>query len=374
MIGARRRQVISRNARGGSRKKRSVAKTLSNIKTDHNLKTLIQPRLAGHFALLILAGLLVIGNDPARAHSLSVRLAAAQGSAGTMLDAAGIASVSAEVAAKSQLLVTTAATKTATVKTEQVPMLTSNDDALAKRQVASTSGNVTRDVTSYTVQAGDTLSGVAAKFGITTSTVKWANDLDDADFVKPGQTLTILPISGLLYTVQSGDTADSLASKYQANAAQIISYNDAEAHGLQPGAKIIIPDGIKEEAPKPSPEPASRLASTPSSAPSLTYYSGGGNGYSYGYCTYYVASRRSIPSNWGNANAWYYNAQIAGFSVGSTPVPGAIAWTGAGYYGHVAYVESVSGGMVTISEMNGVAGWNRVGYRTVSASSFLYIY
>jgi len=60
--------------------------------------------------------------------------------------------------------------------------------------------------------------------------------------------------------------------------------------------------------------------------------------------------------------------------VGSTPVPGAIAWSGAGYYGHVAYVEGVSGGMVTVSEMNYNGGWNRVSSRTVSAGTFHYIY
>jgi surface antigen len=71
---------------------------------------------------------------------------------------------------------------------------------------------------------------------------------------------------------------------------------------------------------------------------------------------------------------WYYNAQASGFRVGSVPVVGAIAWTPAGYYGHVAIVDGVSGGMVTISEMNGPAGWGRVDTRTVSASDFRYIY
>jgi len=140
--------------------------------------------------------------------------------------------------------------------------------------------------------------------------------------------------------------------------------------------KIIIPDGVKQDAPKPA-APAnnfSRVAGASTVRPQLTHYAFSGNGYAYGYCTYYVASRRAVPSNWGNANQWYYNAQASGFSVGSTPVAGAIAWTGAGYYGHVAYVESVSGGMVTVSEMNYNGGWNRVSSRTVPASTFRYIY
>ncbi len=289
-----------------------------------------------------------------------------------MLDEIGQASVAADMAEKSQLMVTTEATKTATLKDEQVALLTATDTALAKRQVVSTAGNPTRDVTTYVVQAGDTLSGIARQYGITSSTILWANSIDDPDSLKPGQSLTILPVSGLLYTVTTGDTADSLAAKYQANAAQILSYNDDEVRGLTAGTNIIIPDGVKPDTPKPAVRIASRVLGA--ATPRLTYFTGGGNGYSFGYCTYYVAARRSIPSNWGNANQWWYNAQASGFSVGYTPVPGAIAWTGAGYYGHVAYVESVNGSMVTISEMNYNGNWDRVTTRTVPASSFRYIY
>lgn len=332
-----------------------------------------------HLAFIGLAGLLVIGNDPARVHSLSVRLLSAHADNITTLDEVATASVAADMASKSQLLVTHEAAKTANVKHQQVPLLTTNEAALAKRQVVTTAGSATRDITGYTVQPGDTLSGIASKFNITSATIKWANGLDDADSIRPGQALTILPVTGLLYTVQSGDTADSLAAAYNANAAQILSFNNAEK-GLAPGLKIIIPDGTKADAPKPAQlaVPASRstgrVAGAATVAPHLTSYFGGANGYAFGYCTYYVASRRSVPAYWGNANQWYYNAQASGFSVGSTPVPGAIAWTGAGYYGHVAYVESVSGGMVTVSEMNYNGNWNRVTSRTVSASNFRYIY
>ena len=338
-----------------------------------------RPRFVAHVSLLALAAAIMAINDPVKAHAVAVRMMSAREGLGGTLDAAAVASVAADIATSNQMLITNAATQTATKKNEQVALLSSDDDSLAKRQVVSTAGNATRDIQSYPVQAGDTLSGIASKFGVTTSTIKWANGLDDADFVKPGQSLTILPISGLLYTVAAGDTADTLASKYQSNAAQILSYNNAEVKGLAVGAQIIIPDGVKQDAPVKPAVAASQVAGASTSransaAPALTRYAFSGNGYAYGYCTFYVASRRNVPSNWGNANTWYYNAQASGFKVGSAPVPGAIAWTGAGYYGHVAYVEAVSGGTVTISEMNYNGNWNRVTSRTAPASSFRYIY
>jgi len=321
------------------------------------------------------AASLVIANDPTRAHAVAVRLESAHAGLGGTLDPASQASMAADIAQGGDMMIAQTASKTATTKNDQVALLTADDDALAKRQVVATAGNPTRDITSYTVAPGDTLSGIASKFNITTDTIKWANNIGDADMVKPGQSLTILPVSGLLYTVQSSDTPASIAGAYQANAAQILAYNNAETKGLQPGTNIIIPDGVK---PTPVAPAASALhasvATGYTSAPSLTRYTYSGNGYAFGYCTYYVATRRNIPGNWGNANQWYYNAQASGFSVGSVPVAGAIAWSGAGYYGHVAYVESVSGSMVTISEMNYNGNWDIVTRRTVPASSFRYIY
>jgi surface antigen len=342
--------------------------------TKTKIRAAYRPRYLAHVGLLGLASILVLANDPANTHAVSVRLMSSQAGIGSTLDDAAAASVASDIADTNRMLIVSEASKTATNKNEQVALLTTDDDALAKRQVVSTAGNPTRDITNYVVQPGDTLSGIASKFNITSSTLKWANNLDDADMVKPGQELTILPVTGILYTVRDGDTADTLASAYQANAAQILSYNNAEATGLKAGMKIIVPDGVKQDAPKAAPATRGQVAGARTGAVHLTPYFGGANGYSFGYCTYYVASRRSVPSNWGNANAWYYNAQASGFSVGYTPVPGAIAWTGAGYYGHVAYVEGVSGGMVTVSEMNYNGNWDRVTSRTVSASNFRYIY
>jgi surface antigen len=70
-----------------------------------------------------------------------------------------------------------------------------------------------------------------------------------------------------------------------------------------------------------------------------------------------------------NANQWGSRARALGYRVDSTPAPGSIAWSTAGTWGHVAYVESVSGGNVYIEEYN---HWGNGTYdsRTVPASYF----
>jgi surface antigen len=82
-----------------------------------------------------------------------------------------------------------------------------------------------------------------------------------------------------------------------------------------------------------------------------------GNPYEWPQCTWYAWTRRPDLPNLGNAMNWATNAQVHGIPVGSTPVAGAIAvfqpnQDGAHGYGHVAYVESVAGSQMTISEMD----------------------
>ncbi len=258
----------------------------------------------------------------------------------------------------------------------QVYLATAGDDFLAQRQPIATAGSPTRDITTHSVANGDTIWSIAAKFNITTDTVKWANNLNDDDVLKPGTGLTILPTNGVLVTAEGGDNIAALADKYKTSASLIDSYNNLEGKAPAAGQKLILPDGVKPEVPKPVVQVASSTkTTTQAGTQNLTPYFGGANGYAYGYCTYYVAGRRSIPSNWGNASSWYYNAQRSGFGVGSSPQAGAVAWEkGVWGAGHVAYVESASGGSVTVSEMNYNGGWNRVSRRTVPASEFLYIY
>ena len=114
------------------------------------------------------------------------------------------------------------------------------------------------------------------------------------------------------------------------------------------------------------------LAQSPS-APAVGSSHSCGNRFAYGYCTYYVATRRCIP--WlGNAWQWWGNAAAMGYREGRTPARGAVAVWGRGGYspeGHVAFVEQVGpadgvpAGSFLISEMN-FRGWNRVDDRVVS--------
>ena len=62
------------------------------------------------------------------------------------------------------------------------------------------------EISTYTVQGGDTVFGIAAKFGLTPETILWANsDLEDnPDWLAVGRELTILPVSGVYHQVGGG--------------------------------------------------------------------------------------------------------------------------------------------------------------------------
>ncbi|HTT93532.1 MAG TPA: CHAP domain-containing protein [Solirubrobacterales bacterium] len=70
-----------------------------------------------------------------------------------------------------------------------------------------------------------------------------------------------------------------------------------------------------------------------------------------------------------NANNWGPDAVHRGYVVNSSPAIGSVAWSNAGFYGHVAYVVAAGGGNVTIEEYN---HWGNGTYdkRTVAASAF----
>lgn len=226
-------------------------------------------------------------------------------------------------------------------------------------------------VTIYKVEPGDTVSDIADEFDITVNTILWANNFDDIDSIMPGDEIFILPVAGLKHIVKSGDSLDDIAEEYKAEKEQIIAFNSLPANGeIEEGQEIIIPGGEKE-VPEPEPASSSLLAKrdyvAPSSGKTVENRHGKANRFPYGYCTWYVAQKKYVPWR-GNAGAWLYNAKAMGYSVGSKPKTGSIVvTTDNSYYGHVAIVEKVSGGTITISEMN-YNGWGVVNKRTISVN------
>lgn len=96
----------------------------------------------------------------------------------------------------------------------------------------------------YVVRNGDSLGKIAQLFNVSVNTILWANDLPTGSNIQPGQTLIILPVSGIKYTVKKGDTVESIAKKYKADIDEISSYNGfAKDISLEVGSELIIPDG-----------------------------------------------------------------------------------------------------------------------------------
>jgi surface antigen len=230
----------------------------------------------------------------------------------------------------------------------------------------------------YTTVAGDTVPQVSQKFGVSATTIKWANKLT-SDALEPGKVLTIPPVDGVVYTVRAGDTIDSIAAKYKADKDRLIAFNDLELSGNPAvGTQITIPGGDLPANEQPG-YVAPRTVTSYSSygggyGSSWTAGASGGNRYAWGNCTWYAYERRMqlgmpIGGMWGNANTWAYAASASGFAVDGTPTPGSIMQNGGGY-GHVAIVEAVNPGVsITISEMNGYrfgGGFARVGHGDIS--------
>ncbi len=124
-----------------------------------------------------------------------------------------------------------------------------------------------RDATeTYEVEDGDTLGVIADKFGLSLSTLLWANDLSIRSTIRPGQSMTIPPVDGVVYTVKKGDTINSIAQKYSAETERIIAFNKlSDADDLHIGESLILPDG---EPPAPVVRKIAPLSKLFDSAPS----------------------------------------------------------------------------------------------------------
>lgn len=287
------------------------------------------------------------------------------------LDQISSSDVAVTVARMSDLPETPAVTNQA--DSESTELTTTGDNGVvAKPEVVATDSKSNKDIISYVTVAGDTVASLAQKFDVTSSSIQWSNNLKSST-LKPGTTLLIPPVEGIVYTVQLGDTPDTLAARFNASKDAIIAFNDGETGGIKVGERIVIPNGSVAA-------PVAKVVTTSSfgwGGGTATY---GYNGYDFGYCTWWVAKLRAdagnpVPSNLGNASTWAVRAAGMGLPTGTTPRVGAAVVLSTRGAGHVAYVTAVnSDGSITVSEMNH-EGWDRTDSRTITdATSYHYVY
>lgn len=190
-------------------------------------------------------------------------------------------------------------------------------------------------ISTYTVQSGDSISSIAAHFGVSVNTILWANGLTIRSTIKRGDTLVILPVSGVAYTVKRGDTLSSIASAFHADQGEIATFNGLDASAtVVVGDKLIIPGGEVASTPPPS-----HTSSSSSSAASHAARTGS------------IAALES-PTPTHSASGYFEN-----------PVPGAILTQG--LHGNNAVdlgapagtpIHAAAAGTVIVSKGDG--GWN----------------
>lgn len=101
-----------------------------------------------------------------------------------------------------------------------------------------------KNITEYVVQVGDSLQTIAEAYGISVSTLLWANNLASSSAIKAGQTLVILPVSGVLHVVKQGDTVSKIATQYKANSNDMVAFNDLSSENdIYIGDIIVVPGG-----------------------------------------------------------------------------------------------------------------------------------
>jgi murein DD-endopeptidase MepM/ murein hydrolase activator NlpD len=126
--------------------------------------------------------------------------------------------------------------------------IVSSGDALAPEigpagTVSDVDKQVNTQISTYVIHDGDTLSSVAKIFNVSINTIVWANNLNRNSVLISGQTLVILPISGIRYTIKKGDTLKSIVATYNADLNEVLQYNDISLSSvLNPGDIIMIPD------------------------------------------------------------------------------------------------------------------------------------
>lgn len=109
------------------------------------------------------------------------------------------------------------------------------------------------EIITHVVEEGETISSIAERYGLSTNTILWENDLKETSTIKAGMELKILPLDGIRHKVKRGETIYSIATKYgldRSQAQMIVDYPfneflSDETFELVSGQWLMVPDGVK---------------------------------------------------------------------------------------------------------------------------------
>jgi LysM repeat protein len=201
--------------------------------------------------------------------------------------------------------------------------------------------DISYEITDYTVEKGDSLWSIAQQFDLQPETILWGNEwLSKAGILQIGDTLSILPVDGVLHTVREGDTLEALQRLHGTSAQEIFEYIGNNFDLTQPaqlteGQQIIIPGGTS---------PILWSEAQPPSAQTESSYSGDYPNLGTGYFVWPLAPPYQLTQEyWGGHPAididTYYRQPIFASDSGTVAFSG---WDDTGY-GNLVIIDHGNG-------------------------------
>jgi N-acetylmuramoyl-L-alanine amidase len=208
--------------------------------------------------------------------------------------------------------------------------------------------------THYVVVEGDTVSGVAGRFGLSTASVLAVNGLGWSALIFPGQVLTLstsaaplvaapapTPVSAELsrYTVVAGDTISGIAAAHGLPTTAVLNANGLDAHSIIfPGRTIVLPDAAATTGGAPVAPVAPVSAAPAPESPELAASRGFATG-----ATHTIAAGETISAV----------AASAGVSVQAVLDANGLGWSSIIYPGQVLVIPDGSASAAGASESPG---------------------